>query len=190
MLGKFTIAALTLLQPSLMLSPSKNFFEFKATTITGKPANLKQYDGKVVMVVNVASKCGLTPQYEALEKLYLDNKEKGFLVVGFPANNFGHQEPGTNEEIAEFCSSKFNVTFPMMTKISVKGANIDPLYSWLIAESDRPGDDIEWNFAKFLIDKKGQVRYRFGPQTTPNDKNILAAIKVLTAEKARPANPR
>jgi len=181
-LGKLTVAMMALLQPALIMNNEKVFGDFKPTTIENKPAEMKQFKNKVVMVVNVASKCGLTTQYEALEKVYLSNKDKNFMIVGFPANNFGNQEPGTNEEIAQFCSSKYSVTFPMMSKISVKGDDIDPIYKWLIASSDRPKEEIEWNFAKFLIDKKGQVRYRFSPRTSPDSKEITEAIQILIKE--------
>src|SRR5947209_5182591 len=125
--------------------------EFSLPSIDGAPAPLSSYKGKVVMVVNVASKCGYTPQYAGLEKLYEKYKDKGFVIVGVPANNFGGQEPGTNEEIKTFCSRNYNVTFPMMSKVSVKGADKTPLYQYL---TDATGGDIKWNFTKFLIDKK------------------------------------
>lgn len=143
--------------------------------IDGTPESLAQYEGKVVMVVNVASKCGLTPQYEQLEALYRDLKDEGFVVLGFPANNFMGQEPGTNEEIAEFCSTKFDVTFPMFEKISVKGDDQHPLYAELSALSEEPS----WNFTKYLIDRQGHFVERIGPRTKPNDEEVVAKIRQL-----------
>jgi glutathione peroxidase len=144
--------------------------------IDGKDVNLADYKGKVVMVVNVASKCGLTPQYEALEKLYKTYQDKGFVIIGFPANNFGGQEPGTNEQIKEFCTGKYNVTFPMMSKISVKGEDIHPLYKKLTTNGDFSGD-IGWNFTKFLVDKSGNVYARFASKTKPDDAQVIEAIE-------------
>jgi glutathione peroxidase len=144
--------------------------------IDGKPTLLQKYKGKVVLVVNVASKCGLTPQYEGLEALYKEYKSKGFEILGFPANNFGGQEPGNEAEIKQFCTGKYNVTFPMFSKISVGGDDIDPLYKWLINKSDSK-QPIEWNFAKFLLDKSGNVIARFSPQTKPDAKTIKSAIE-------------
>src|SRR5215208_8406995 len=131
--------------------------DFKVKTIDGKEQKLSEYKGKVVLFVNVASKCGLTPQYKGLEALYEKYKDQGFVILGFPANNFGSQEPGTNEEIKQFCTSKYDVTFPMMSKISVKGDDKHELYKFLTegaAGKDFAGD-VEWNFAKFLVDRNG-----------------------------------
>lgn len=153
--------------------------------IDGHDVNLADYKGKVVMIVNVASKCGLTPQYEKLEALYRKYQDQGFVILGFPANNFLGQEPGTNEEIKQFCSTKYNVTFPMFSKISVKGDDIAPLYAWLTSEKTNPGfsGDIEWNFAKFLIGRDGTVKARFSSRTSPDDQSVTAAIeKELTAK--------
>lgn len=151
-------------------------YEFTVKDIKGKEVKLADYKGKVVLVVNVASKCGLTKQYEGLEKLYRDHKDAGFVVLGFPANNFMGQEPGTNEEIATFCKTKYDVTFPMFDKISVKGEDAAPLYKWLISQSTNKVD-IEWNFAKFLVGKDGKVVQRFSPQTTPDSTEIKNAIE-------------
>jgi glutathione peroxidase len=151
-------------------------YEFTVKDIKGKEVKLADYKGKVVLVVNVASKCGLTKQYEALEKLYRDNKNVGFVVLGFPANNFMGQEPGTNEEIATFCKSKYDVTFPMFDKVSVKGDDAAPLFKWLISQSTNKVD-IEWNFAKFLVGKDGKVLQRFSPQTTPDSPEIKKALE-------------
>jgi glutathione peroxidase len=159
--------------------------DFVMKDIDGKQYDLAQLKGKVVMFVNVASRCGFTPQYEGLEKLYETYKDKGFVIVGFPANNFGAQEPGTNEQIKQFCSSKYSVTFPMMSKISVKGGDEHPLYRFL-TEGDSAGDfkgEIGWNFTKFLIDKSGHVFARFASKTKPLDDSVTAAIdKALAAE--------
>src|SRR4051812_17619198 len=144
--------------------------------IKGNPVELSKYKGKVVMLVNVASRCGLTPQYEQLEAVYEKYEKQGFVIVGIPANEFGSQEPGTNEEIEKFCKSKYSVTFPMMSKIVVKGDGIDPLYSYLTKDSNFKGD-IAWNFTKFIVGKDGQVVARFEPRTKPDDKKVTEAIE-------------
>jgi glutathione peroxidase len=147
--------------------------EFTLNSIDGKPAPLSAYQGKVVLIVNVASRCGFTPQYAGLEALYEKYKDRGFTILGFPANNFGAQEPGTNEEIKTFCSSKYNVTFPMYSKISVKGDDKAPLYQFLTAT----GGEIQWNFTKFLVDKSGKVVARFEPKVTPESPEVAEAIE-------------
>ena len=141
----------------------KSALAFKVKDIDGKEVDLaKKYEGKVCLVVNVASKCGNTPQYEQLVALQTKYKDKGFAVLGFPANNFRQQEPGSNEEIAEFCQVNYGVTFPMMAKVDVKGNDADPLFTWLTA-----GDDIQWNFTKFLIGRDGEVAERFDTRVEP-----------------------
>jgi len=155
---------------------ASTIYEFTMKSIDGKERPLKDYEGKVLVVVNVASKCGLTPQYTGLEKLYQQNKEAGLVVLGFPANDFNGQEPGSNAEILEFCSTQYKVTFPMFSKIVVKGPNAHPLYQWLIAQVGEP-KDIEWNFAKFVIGKDGKVRNRFAPQTKPDDPKFVQAVR-------------
>lgn len=146
----------------------KTVYEFTAKTIDGKDKSLADYKGKVLLIVNVASKCGFTPQYKGLEELYRKYKDKGFEVLGFPCNQFGSQEPGTNEEIAEFCTTNYGVTFQMFDKIDVNGENAHPLYKFLKANAKGfINDDIKWNFTKFLINKDGEVVDRFAPQTTP-----------------------
>lgn len=139
------------------------------TDIDKKPVKLSDFKGKVLLIVNVASKCGFTPQYEGLEKLYKKFKDKGFEILAFPCNQFGNQEPGTNEEIKTFCSTKYNVTFRLFDKIEVNGPNTHPLYKFL--KDAKPGlmgsKDIKWNFTKFLIDRNGNVIERYAPQTTP-----------------------
>jgi glutathione peroxidase len=168
------------------------------TTIKGEPTSLGDYAGKVLLVVNVASKCGLTPQYEALEKLHERYSAQGFSVLGFPANDFGAQEPGTEEEIESFCSTSYGVTFPMFSKIEVTGANRHPLYDELIAQQPEAtvtegsgfkaklagygitpvaDSDVFWNFEKFLVNRDGAVVGRFAPDTAPDDQLIVAAIE-------------
>lgn len=153
--------------------------------IDGKPVELaKKYDGKVVLLVNVASKCGLTPQYAALEKLHEKYADKGLRIVGVPANNFGKQEPGTESEIKQFCSTKYGVKFDMLSKVLVKGADICPMYQFLTSKQTNPkfAGDITWNFEKFLINKKGEVINRFGPKVTPDDKTVVDAIEAELAK--------
>lgn len=171
-------------------------------TIKGDDTSLADYAGKVVLAVNVASKCGLTPQYEGLEKLYSDYKDRGLVVAGFPANDFGAQEPGTNDEIASFCTTNFGVDFPMFEKIVVTGPDKHPLYAALTAEKPHADNDkrpfrerlrgygitpteapeVLWNFEKFLIAKDGSVAGRFGPATTPDDEQLVAAIEAELAK--------
>lgn len=151
--------------------------------IDGKPTSLKAYNGKVVLVVNVASKCGLTPQYEALEALYRKYKGQGLVIVGFPCNDFAGQEPGTSEEIKTFCSTKYNVTFPLMGKLHVKGPDQHPLYSALTGKEAKFPGDIEWNFGKFVVGRNGEVLQRFKPQTKPDDATVIAAIESALAAK-------
>jgi glutathione peroxidase len=150
-------------------------YDFKATTIDGKPFDLSSLRGKKVLVVNVASKCGLTPQYEQLEQLYEKYKDRNFVIIGFPANNFLSQEPGTNAEILEFCTSKYGVTFPMMSKISVKGKDMDPLYKWLTSKDENGIMDapVSWNFQKFMIDEQGQIAGMASPKESPMSDKIV-----------------
>lgn len=170
--------------PDPALAPkAATIYEFKVKDIDGKEVLLNKYKGKVILVVNVASKCGLTPQYKGLEELYQAYKDKGLVILGFPANNFGGQEPGSEKEIKEFCSLKYNVTFPMFSKISVKGDDIAELYRWLIANSDRPNDAIEWNFGKFLLGRDGKVAKRFSPMTGPTSDDVKKAIEAALAAK-------
>jgi glutathione peroxidase len=152
--------------------------------IDGKEVDLTSYEGKVLMVVNVASKCGLTPQYEQLVEIHKKYKDKGFEVLGFPANNFMSQEPGTDADIKEFCSSKFGVEFPMFSKISVKGDDIDPLYQELTSKDENGdfGGEIQWNFTKFLVNKTGEVVARFEPRTKPDAPEVVEAIEKALSE--------
>lgn len=164
--------------------PSSYVLDHTAQTITGEPKDLAEYKGQVVMVVNVASKCGFTGQYEPLERLYTERKGDGFVVLGFPANNFREQEPGTNEEIAEFCRSTYGVDFPMFAKIDVIGENAHPLYKELASQPAPIGGEPEWNFTKFLVNRKGEVVYRFDTRTSPDDPKVIAAIDELLAQDA------
>lgn len=152
--------------------------EIAFTTITGEPASLADFSGQPVLIVNVASQCGNTPQYAGLEELYRTYHDSGLVVIGFPANNFGGQEPGTNEEIMKFCSTRFDVTFPMMAKVSVKGKDKHPLFVALTEQSPIPGE-IEWNFAKFLLDRDGRLVARFSAKTQPTSEEVVSAIKKL-----------
>jgi glutathione peroxidase len=153
--------------------------DFTLNSLDGKPAPLAEYRGKVLLIVNVASKCGYTPQYTGLEKIYEKYKDQGFVILGFPANNFGGQEPGTNEEIKTFCSSKYQVTFPMYSKVSVKGADSTPLYQFLTDKQSNPATagEIKWNFTKFLVDRNGKVIARFEPAVTPESADVTGAIE-------------
>lgn len=153
---------------------------FTMKTIDGKEQPLAAYQGKVLLIVNVASKCGFTPQYKGLEALYGKYKDRGLVVLGFPANNFMGQEPGTEEQIKEFCSLKYGVTFPMFAKISVKGGDIHPLYKYLTESSSPPGA-VSWNFNKFLVDRSGNVVARWGSKTAPEDKELAGKIEEALA---------
>jgi len=158
---------------------------FTMKSITGQDVNLADYKGKVLLVVNVASKCGLTPQYEELEALHEKYSGKGLAVLGFPCNQFGSQEPGSDAEIAEFCSATYKVKFPMFSKIDVNGENAAPLYKHLKSLDTAPKGkgDIKWNFEKFVIGKNGEVVARFSPQTKPDSKEVLDVINAELAKK-------
>jgi glutathione peroxidase len=156
-----------------------SIYDFTMRSIDGDHVSLKSYHGKVVLLVNVASKCGFTPQYAGLEAVYEKYKDRGLVIVGVPANNFAQQEPGTNEEIKKFCSNKYNVTFPMMAKVSVLGDDETPLYRFLTDTSANPkiGGDIKWNFTKFLFDRNGKPVARFEPAVKPDAPEVAAAIE-------------
>lgn len=147
------------------------FYDFSINALDGKPFDLHALENKAVLVVNVASKCGFTPQYTGLQKLHQDYADKGVVILGVPCNQFGAQEPGNAEEIASFCSTTYEVSFPILEKVDVNGSNAHPLYQWL--KNQKPGllgtEGIKWNFTKFLINKQGEVVDRFAPQTTPDD---------------------
>jgi glutathione peroxidase len=165
----------------LIFGPPKTddgFYSYSLSDIDGKPLALSQYKGKVVLLVNVASKCGYTKQYSALQELHTKYADKGLVILGVPANNFGGQEPGTNEEIKEFCSTKFNVSFPMASKVSVKGDDMHALIKYLTnAENPDFKGDIRWNFEKFLISKDGKLVRRFRSGAGPMEKDIIAAVE-------------
>jgi glutathione peroxidase len=171
-----------ILTPSPSVPPkAASLYEFTLKNIDGSDVKLETFRGKVILIVNTASKCGLTPQYEALQKIYDRFKDKDFVVVGFPANNFLGQEPGTEKEIKEFCTLNYKVTFPMFSKISVKGADQHPLYSFLTNEKTNPGfsGDITWNFEKFLIGKDGKTVARYAPRVLPDDPKVIEEIEKL-----------
>lgn len=159
--------------------PVKSFYSFKTTTIDGKPFDLASLKGKKVLVVNTASHCGNTPQYAKLQALYDQYKSKGFVVIGFPANNFGGQEPGTNKEIQAYCTENYKVTFPMMEKISVKGDDMDPIYKWLTSKEENGVMDsgVTWNFQKFMIDENGKLIGVVAPKESPEIDKIVNWIK-------------
>lgn len=161
-----------------------SIYDFTMKDIDGKDIPLSQYKGKVLLVVNVASKCGFTPQYEGLESIYKKYSDKGFAILGFPANNFAHQEPGTNKEIKQFCTSKYSVTFPMFSKISVKGNDQAPLYRFLTSHDTNPvhSGQITWNFNKFLIGRDGTILNRFESKDTPQSKKVTSAIEAALSE--------
>ncbi len=161
------------------LSAASSIHEFTLNSIDGQPVPLAQFKGQVALIVNVASRCGFTPQYAGLEALYEKYKDRGLVILGFPANNFGAQEPGTNEEIKTFCTRTYNVTFPMYAKISVKGADIAPLYDYLTKST---GGDIKWNFTKFLIGKDGAIIARFESPVKPDDPKVTTAIEKALAQ--------
>jgi glutathione peroxidase len=157
----------------------ETIYQFKVKDIAGKEFDFASLKGKKVMVVNTASKCGLTPQYKELEALYKEYGKSNFVIVGFPANNFAEQEPGTNEEIASFCQKNYGVTFPMMEKVSVKGDDMAPVYKFL-TEKGKNGlqdSEVEWNFQKYLINEKGELVKVIGPKTLPNDPEVISWIK-------------
>ncbi|HPJ45897.1 MAG TPA: glutathione peroxidase [Tenuifilaceae bacterium] len=170
------ILSLVVASATMAMGQTKTLHDFTVTTLEGETFPLSQLKGKKVMVVNTASKCGLTPQYETLEKLYKQYGGEKFVIIGFPANNFMKQEPGTNSEIREFCTANYGVTFPMMEKISVKGDDIHPLYKWLTTKSENGVVDAEisWNFQKFLIDEKGNVVDYLKPREKPDSEKVLS----------------
>lgn len=169
------IAVLTLFS----VRAQENFYELSAKTITGEDYSFEQLKGKKVLIVNTASKCGFTPQYEELEALWEDYGGDDFIIIGFPANNFMKQEPGTDEEILDFCQKNYGVSFPMMSKISVKGDDMHPVYQWLTQKEKNGKDDskVKWNFQKYLVDENGQLLAVFPPKMKPSDEEIVSQIK-------------
>jgi glutathione peroxidase len=159
---------------------ASGIYDFTLPSIDGKPMPLSTYQGKVILMVNVASQCGYTPQYSALEAIYEKYKDRGFVILGFPANNFGAQEPGTNEEIKTFCSTKYQVTFPLYAKVSVKGEDKTPLYQYITKDANPAvAGEIKWNFTKFLVDRGGKVVQRFEPAVKPDSPEMAGAIEKL-----------
>ncbi len=167
-----------------MIPTSKSVYDFKMKNIDGKEVALDTYKGKVLLFVNVASKCGLTPQYKDIQALYEKYKDKGLVVLGFPANDFMGQEPGSDKDIKEFCSLKYDVTFPMFSKISVKGSDQHPLYKYLTSKAENGVIDakVSWNFQKFLVSKSGKVITSFSPQTSVADADVTKAIEAALAQ--------
>src|ERR1051326_2206605 len=185
MLGpmKSILMTCTLLLASMALAQNKtSLYEIPLKDIDGKDTSLKAYQGKVLLVVNVASQCGLTPQYKALEAIHRKYKEKGFTVLGFPCNDFGSQEPGTAEEIKKFCSEKYEVSFPLFAKLHVKGAEQHPLYAALTGKDSPFPGDIKWNFGKFLIGKDGKILKRFDSAVKPDSSELVKAIETARSE--------
>ena len=166
-----------------VVAAEKTVYDFTLNSIDGQPTPLSSFKGKVVLLVNVASHCGFTPQYTALESIYEKYKDRGFVIVGIPANNFGAQEPGTNQEIKTFCSAKYHVTFPMMAKVSVKGSDTTPLYQFLTDKNLHPdtGGEIGWNFTKFLVGPDGKVIARFDSAVEPDSAQVTGAIEKALA---------
>ncbi len=171
------------LMGTILMANEQSIYDFTLNTIDGQPAPLANYKGKVVLLVNVASRCGYTPQYTALESVYEKYKDRGLVIIGVPANNFGGQEPGSNQEIKTFCTSKYHVTFPMMSKVSVKGSDITPLYAYLTDKDINPstGGEIGWNFTKFLIGRDGTILARFESAVTPDSPEVTSAIEKALA---------
>jgi glutathione peroxidase len=169
----------TIMATTSMFAAS-SIYEFTLPSIDGNPMPMSSFKGKVILIVNVASKCGYTPQYSALETVYEKYKGQGLVVLGFPANNFGAQEPGTNDEIKTFCSTKYNVTFPMFAKVSVKGEDTTALYTYLTANANPAvAGEIKWNFTKFLVGRSGNVARRFEPAVKPDSAEMTSAIENL-----------
>jgi glutathione peroxidase len=186
----FTALALTLVTLELFAQPkekptvpSKGVYSFTMKTINGKEKSLSEYRGSVLLVVNVASFCGYTPQFKDLEEAYRKYRSRGFRILAFPANNFGQQEPGSDKEIKEFCETKYSVTFDLFSKISVKGEDQHPLYQYITKESPFPGE-VKWNFQKYLVDKRGEIVAMFPSRVKPTDKGVVEKIESLLKDKS------
>jgi glutathione peroxidase len=178
------IFVLLALMGTTLMATEKTIYDFTLNSIDGQPTPLSSFKGKIVLLVNVASRCGYTPQYTALESIYEKYKDRGFVIVGIPANNFGGQEPGSNQEIKTFCAAKYHVTFPMMAKVSVKGSDITPLYQFLIDKNANPntGGEIGWNFTKFLVGPDGKMIARFDSKVEPDSPQVTSAIEKALAD--------
>jgi len=174
-----TVGCAVALLSGVGMAEEKTALDYEVETLSGKKVELSEYKGKVVLMVNVASRCGATPQYAALQSLYKKHKDDGLVVIGFPCNQFGKQEPGSAEDIQEFCTKKYSVTFPMMAKIEVNGDGATPLYKHLTKVETKPKEagPVGWNFEKFLIGKDGNVVARFGTPVKPNDPKVVKAIQ-------------
>jgi glutathione peroxidase len=167
---------------TMMAVKSTNLYDFTLNDIDGKPVNLSHYRGKVLLLVNTASFCGNTPQYAELQAMYEQYHDKGFEILAFPANNFGQQEPGSNEEIKSFCFTKYSLTFPLFGKISVKGSDKHPLYQYLTEQSPYPGE-VEWNFQKYLVDRSGNIVGRFAHRMKPTSPEMVKEVERVLAAK-------
>lgn len=176
---KFICAILLLMGTTIAYGQSKSLYDFKVKDIDGKEFDMSSLKGKKVLIVNVASKCGLTPQYEKLQALYTKYKDKNFIIIGFPSNNFKEQEPGSNEDIKQFCSLNYGVTFPMMSKVEVIGEHKAPIYKWLTEKSENGKLDaeVQWNFQKFMIDENGQLVDFVSPREDPFSEKIVKWIE-------------
>src|SRR5437879_5971006 len=180
---KLLLCAVLLIPPALFAQSNKGVLGFTMNSIDGKPVPLSSYKGQVLLIVNTASECGFTPQYETLEKLYETYKDKGFRILAFPANNFGAQEPGTNAEIKSFCSTKFHTTFDLFEKISVKGKDRHPLYQYITEDSPFKGE-VKWNFQKYLVDRSGKIAARYLSAIDPMSVEVRTEVeKLLQAQK-------
>jgi len=186
----FSVAAFFAVTPHLVpqqkeesTMPPGNIYGFTMKTIDGKEKPLSDYQGQVLLIVNVASRCGYTPQYKDLEQVYRKYSSQGFQILAFPTNNFGGQEPGSDEEIKEFCSTNYDVTFDLFSKISVKGNDQHPLYRYITTESPFPGE-VKWNFQKYLVDRKGNIVAMFSSRVKPTDKDVVERIEALLKEKS------
>jgi glutathione peroxidase len=177
------LIALALLAPMASKAADPDLYSVPLKDIDGKPVTLKPYAGKVLLIVNVASLCGNTPQYKGLEALWRQYKDEGLVVLGFPCNDFGEQEPGSNSEIKTFCSSNYQVTFPMFDKLHVKGPEQHPLYAKLCGEKSPFPGLVQWNFGKFLIGRDGRIAARFEPELEPETTEVTAAVKAALAAK-------
>jgi glutathione peroxidase len=185
LMKSFSLLALISMQIALSCSAA-SLYDIPLKDIDNKATSLKPYEGKVLLIVNVASQCGLTPQYTALQAMQQKYKDKGFSVLGFPCNQFNSQEPGSNKEIKQFCSSKYEVTFPLFDKLEVNGPNRHPLYVALVGKDSPFPGDIKWNFGKFLIGRDGKILKRFEPRTTPDAPEVVSAIEAALSAEAKP----
>jgi len=181
----FLAVALTMTTPARAAGEAAAIYDFTMKTIDGKEIPLSRYEGKVLLLVNVASECGNTPQYADLEALYRKYRDRGFMILAFPANNFGAQEPGTDEEIKEFCTTTYGVTFDLFSKISVKGDDRHPLYRFITSEESNPGfgGEVKWNFQKYLVSRAGKIVGKFQPKLNPQSEELTKAIEAALDEE-------